>query len=177
MPPLTPLRPKSTPISTPSFATTTLTINLPCALCFPPSSTYRNSPGDYPAALKTVDALRDLEEKPAAKLTTGLFARARLQAAIDTQSTSGPAYEQAFRKHYREAIDPLPWDVVQDDIKASYAGSRVYTKSAAIGQVKTELDPAVQKSGALDNPEAWDLISTRNRSVSPSRWALLAAKS
>jgi hypothetical protein len=32
--------------------------------------------GYYPSALKTVDALRDLEEKPAAKLTTGLFARA-----------------------------------------------------------------------------------------------------
>jgi subtilisin family serine protease len=116
----------------------------------------------YPSALKTVDALRDLEEKPAAKLTTGLFARARLQAAIDTQSTSGTAYEQAFRKHYKDAIDPLPWDVVQDSIKASYAGSRVFTKAVAIGQVKTDLDPAVQKSGALDNSEAWDLVSTRN---------------
>src|SRR5580693_9671129 len=28
--------------------------------------------GFYPGALKTVDALRDLEEKPAARLTTGL---------------------------------------------------------------------------------------------------------
>ena len=118
--------------------------------------------GYYPSALKTVDALRDLEEKPAAKLTTGLFARARLQAAIDTQSTSGPVYEQSFRKHYRDAIDPLPWDVVQDGIKASYAGARVFTKAVAIGQVKTDLDPAVQKSGGLDNSEAWDLVSTRN---------------
>jgi subtilisin family serine protease len=118
--------------------------------------------GYYPGALKTVDALHDLEEKPAAKLTTGLFARARLQAAIDTQSTTGRAYEQAFSRHYREAIDPLPWDVVQDNIKASYAGSRVFTKSVAIGQVKTDLDPAVQKSGSLDNAEAWDLVSARN---------------
>ena len=118
--------------------------------------------GFYPSALKTIDALRDLEEKPAAKLTTGLFARARIQAAIDTQSTSGTAYEQAFSKHYKEAIDPLPWDVVQDTIKASYAGSRVFTKAVAIGQVKTDLDPAVQKSGALDNSEAWDLVSARN---------------
>jgi subtilisin family serine protease len=118
--------------------------------------------GYYPGALKTVDTLRDLEEKPATKLTTGLFARARLQAAIDTQSTTGRAYEQAFSRHYREAIDPLPWDVVQDNIKASYAGSRVFTKSVAIGQVKTDLDPAVQKSGSLDNAEAWDLVSARN---------------
>ncbi len=118
--------------------------------------------GEYPAALKTVDSLRALEEKPSAKLTTGLLVRAFLQAAIDTNSASGTAYEQAFSTHYREAIDSLPWDVVQDNIKASYAGSRVFTKAVAIGQIKTDLDPAVQKSGSLDNSEAWDLISARN---------------
>lgn len=118
--------------------------------------------GEYASALQTVEALRALEEKPAAKLTTGLFARARLHAAIDTNSTSGPDYEQAFARHYKQAVDPLPWDVVQDNIKASYAGSRVFTKAVAIGQIKTDLDPAVQKSGSLDNSEAWDLISARN---------------
>lgn len=118
--------------------------------------------GQYAAALQTVEALRAIEEKPAAKLTTGLYARARLHAAIDTNSTGGAAYEQAFAKHYKLAVDPLPWDVVQDTIKASYAGARVFTKPAAIGEVKTELDPAVQKSGSLDNAEAWDLVSARD---------------
>ena len=118
--------------------------------------------GEYASALQTVEALRALEEKPAAKLTTGLFARARLHAAIDTNSTRGPAYEQAFARHYKQAIDTLPWDVVQDNIKASYASSRVFTKAVAIGQIKTDLDPAVQKSGSLDHSEAWDLISARN---------------
>ena len=118
--------------------------------------------GEYQAGLQTVDALRALQQKPAAKLVAFLYPQARLQAATDTHTTHGPAYEQAFIKHYKEAIDPLPWDVVQDDTKASYASSRLYTKSAAVGFVKTELDPAVQKSGALDNQEAWELISARN---------------
>jgi subtilisin family serine protease len=118
--------------------------------------------GEDAAALQTVEALRALEEKPSAKLTTGLFARARLHAALDTTTTSGPDYEQAFVRHYKQAIDPLPWDVVQDTIKASYAGSRVFSKAIAIAEVKTDLDPAVQKSGSLDNSEAWDLVSARN---------------
>ena len=118
--------------------------------------------GEYEDALKTVEALRALQEKPSAKLTTGLFARATLQAAIETKAMSGPAFDEAFTKHYREAIDALPWDVVQDSIKRSYRSSRIYTNSSALGEVKTDLDPAVQKSGALDNLEAWDLISTRN---------------
>ena len=116
--------------------------------------------GENQAALETVEALRALEEKPASKLTTGLFARARLQAAIESKSTSGPAFVQAFTKFYGEAINSLPWDLVQDSMKASYASSRIYTKGVALGGVKTDIDPAVEKSGTLDNLEAWELIST-----------------
>ncbi len=117
--------------------------------------------GENEDALKTVEALRALEEKPSAKLTTGLFTRAALQAAIDTKTTNGPAFDHAFSEHYRDAIDSLPWDVVQDSVKSSYRSSRIYTKSVAIGEVETELDPAVKKSGALDNLEAWELVSVR----------------
>lgn len=117
--------------------------------------------GQYQAALETVNALRAMQEKPAAKLTTGLFYRAALQSAIDTKSVTGPTFEQTVTKQYSESINPLPWDVVQDTIRSSYAGSRVYTKSVAHGSVKTDLDPAVQKSGALDSVQAWSLISRR----------------
>jgi subtilisin family serine protease len=118
--------------------------------------------GDFHGALESVNAVRALEEKPSARLTSGLFARARLQAAIDSGAESGAAYERAFANHYREAIEPLPWEVVQDDIKASYAGARVTTRAALIGQVKTDIDPAAAKSGAVDNIESADLVETRN---------------
>jgi subtilisin family serine protease len=118
--------------------------------------------GEYQSGLQTVEALRALQQKPAAKLLAFLYPRARLQAALETKMTHGAAYEQAFTKYFREAIDPLPWDVVQDSMKASYAGTRLYTKAVAVGNVETELDPAVQKSGALDNQEAWELVSARN---------------
>jgi hypothetical protein len=118
--------------------------------------------GEYDAGLQTIEALRALEEKPSSKLTSGLFARARLQAAKDTGARAGAAYEQAFRKRYRESIEALPWDVVQDRIKESFAYSRINSRGATLGEVKTELDPAVLKSGTLDKVEAWELISARN---------------
>ena len=117
--------------------------------------------GDYPGGLKTIVELRALEEKPAAKLLSGLFARARLQAAIDAGGESGPAYEAAFRKHYAAAIAPLPWAVVQDSIKSGYGYSLIASRAATLASVTTELDPAVAKSGALDAGEAWDLVDTR----------------
>jgi hypothetical protein len=138
-----PLRPKSAPTSTQSFAITLSRTELRCELCFRSSSIYSNSPGEHQAALQTIDTLRSLQEKPAAKLISFLYPQAMLQAAIETHTNRGPAYEEAFTKHYSEAIDSLPWDVVQDDAKEDYAGSRLYTKPVAVAYLTTDLDPAV----------------------------------
>ncbi len=118
--------------------------------------------GNVHGSLETVEAVRRLEEKPSAKLTSGLYAQARLQAAIDTGAEAGPAYDQSFAKRYGELIEPLPWDVVQDDVKASYASARLLTRSLLIGRVKTDIDPAALKSGSVDNGEAADLIEARD---------------
>jgi subtilisin family serine protease len=117
--------------------------------------------GEYKPALQTLEQLRSEQEKSSAKLTTGVYERAWLQAAIDANSTSGPAFDESFRKHASEVIDALPWDVVQDDIKQLYGIARIYTATMAIADAKTELDPAVQRSGALDNHQAWQLLFDR----------------
>ena len=93
-----------------------------------------------------------LQEKPAAKLTSGIVSRAILQAAIETKNISRPACEEAFRRYALDAVNGLPWDIVQDDIKGTYAVSRVYTQSVALAAVKTDLDPAVQKIGSARQP-------------------------
>ena len=117
--------------------------------------------GDYKAALETVKALRALEDKPSARLTTGLFAESELKAAIEANSTSGSAYEQAFTKSYGDAVNKLPWDVVQDTMKAAWAGAKLRTKASLIAFVKTEIDPAAEKSKALNGEEAADLIAVK----------------
>lgn len=133
--------------------------------------------GEYQLALSTLEHLRAEQEKPSSKLTTGIYERAWLQAAIGTKSASGQAFDDSFRKHASEAINALPWDVVQDDIKQLYAIARIYAPAMAIAEVKTELDPAVQKSGALDNHQAWQLISDRYgvRILVPMRQPLVDA--
>src|SRR5215470_9951008 len=117
--------------------------------------------GDYKGALETVKTLRALEDKPAARLTSGLFAEAELKAAIETNSTTGTAHEQAFTKSYGDAVNNLPWDIVQDTMKAAWAGAKLRTKASLIAFVKTEIDPAAEKSKALNGEEAADLIAVR----------------
>jgi subtilisin family serine protease len=117
--------------------------------------------GEYPEALATVKQIRDLEDKPAARLTSGIFTEAVLKAAIETKSASGAGFEQAFAKEYADAVNPLPWDVVQDTMKAGWSRAKLASKAGLIGFVKTELDPSVEKSKALNNDEAWELIAVR----------------
>ena len=118
--------------------------------------------GDYKGGLATIDSLRELQEKPASKLLNGLFEKARLEAAIETGSHSGSAYETSVERRYQVAVDSRPWDVVQDPIKAGYARAQVASRSTVIGNIKTHIDPAIEKSGALDNQQAWEIIGDRN---------------
>ena len=117
--------------------------------------------GDFSGALETVRAIRALEDKPAARLTSGLFTESLLNAAIATKGTSGAAFEQAFVSSFQVAVENLPWDVVQDGMKVSWAQAKLASKAGLIGMVKTEIDPAVEKSKALNNDEAWTLIAVR----------------
>jgi len=121
--------------------------------------------GEYSAGLETVKKLRALEEKPAARFITGLFAESELHAAIETKSTNGAAYEQAFTKSYTEAVNKLPWEVVQDSMKAAWAGARLRTKASLIALAKTEIDPAAEKSKALNGEQAATLVAIRRALV------------
>ncbi len=117
---------------------------------------------DNSAALGTLEQLRSLQEKPEAKLTTGLGARAQLEAFLETKSTHGAAFDQAFTKRYRQGVDSLPWNLAEDWARRSYVDARIHSKSVALASVMTDIDPAVEKSGALNNAEAWTVVETRD---------------
>jgi subtilisin family serine protease len=118
--------------------------------------------GENQLALQTLASLLKLAGKPADNLEKRVVAKPLLQAAIETHGASGPAFAQAFRKYCRAAWDALPWDSVRDAAKSVLAHSGTFNSAALIGQVKAAFDPAVQKSGVLDNGQAWELIRMRN---------------
>src|ERR1700690_1478476 len=118
--------------------------------------------GENQLALETIESLLKLGEKPTDSLETKVAIKPALQAALETNSTSGPAFDRAYRKYFREASVALPLDVGWDTARNVIAGSTVFTSAALIGEVKADFDPAIQKSGVLDNRQAWALIHDRN---------------
>jgi len=117
--------------------------------------------GDIQGALATSNRIRDLQTKPAAKLTSGLLTRAMAKAHQESGATSGPAYEQAFQKSFAAEIDALPWGPTQDTVKGMRTSFELLSPSLLQGSAKENLDPQVAKTGALDLPGAESLIGMR----------------
>jgi subtilisin family serine protease len=117
--------------------------------------------GETADALKTIATLRDLQQKPDLKLTVGLFDEAILNARQQTNATSGPEYEAAIESAYKEAVTALPWDVVQDTVKSARSVSDLLTSSFVIGRAQENLQPQVDRSGALDLQGFFRLLDYR----------------
>ena len=117
--------------------------------------------GDTQGALDSVDKLRELQDKPDAKLMTGLQIRSMIAAQKATGQTAGPAYVDAFQKSYAEALKPLPWAVVGTRIKEAKSSAEIVTEALILGSVQAGIEPALAKSHQLSNDLAWGLIGDR----------------
>jgi subtilisin family serine protease len=117
--------------------------------------------GDAKGALATLDQLRDLQDKPASKLTSGLTTRAILEAGQESGSTAGPAFEKAFQQHFTQAVNALPWAAAQDTVKEMRTSFQIISSGLLVGSAKANLDPQVAKTGGLDLPGAEGLVGMR----------------
>ena len=117
--------------------------------------------GDAKGALATTDQIRDLQDKPEAKLTSGLMTVAMIKAYQETGSAAGAAYDQAFQKHFAAEIDALPWAITQETVKSMRSGFELLSPSLLAGSAKENLDPQVAKTGGLDLPGAEALLGMR----------------
>ncbi|MDO7844038.1 S8 family serine peptidase [Sphingomonas immobilis] len=113
------------------------------------------------AGLATIAQVRALQDKPDAKLTSGLRTEAILKARIATGASSGPAYEKAYADTYTAALTALPWAVVANTIKETKSNTQVLSASLAEGVVKSDIEPAVAKEGAISDRLVGGLLWAR----------------
>ena len=108
------------------------------------------------AALDTVHKLRKLEDKPDAKLTSGL----RIEAWLQTRLAHGDIAHD-FASRYAALVAPLPWPVVGNTMKNAKSGDETTSAGLIEGAVQTDLDPGAAKTHTLSNSAAWSLIGAR----------------
>jgi subtilisin family serine protease len=112
-------------------------------------------------ALRRLDEVRALEDKPAQKLMSGLALRAMLEARATYEDRTSPEYRRQVYKLIRESLDTLPFEVVQNEIKGAKAGYELLSEGVIIGRLRSVFDPVVQKTGSLSSDLADQLPAVK----------------
>lgn len=115
----------------------------------------------YEAALAKIAQIRGLEDKPAAKLTTGLLAEAYIKTRRGGDFASEAAFQAAFEKNYAAALAALPWEVVADNIKSAKGSAEITSAALILGSLESSLQPGVDKTGSVSGDVANTLVSAR----------------
>ncbi len=129
--------------------------------------------GDDAAAARQVAIVREMQEKPSAKLTSGRITEALIAAR---QGPPGE-FQATLQGHLQSALDGLPWDVVQDDLQGTKAYLEYVSEGLVVGSLETSLDPPAAESGTLSQQLAENILGAAYTltSILPNRGALHAA--
>jgi subtilisin family serine protease len=118
--------------------------------------------GRYDAALAGIQRRRELQDKPASKLTTGLFeepAVAALRACGG--DPANPTYRETFRRELIAKVDELPWGVVRDEVEQLRGMLQLFGENVIMGLIETQMQPGVDKTGELGDELAMQLVNIR----------------
>lgn len=116
----------------------------------------------YDDALKRVEKIRELEDKEATRLVTGLTTKAFIAARRETgKNVDDPTMRAAFQRHLANAVEKLPWDIVQDEIKQSKGMAEILSETVVMGLVGGQFDPIVAKSGKISSDIAGRVVGMR----------------
>lgn len=101
--------------------------------------------GDLRGAQKFLREARAQQEKAADKLTTGVA----MENILETRIRGGSLDEQ--RARLRAALESawggMPWSVVGDNLDGAKSAFELMARNAAIGAVRTTMDPAAKNLG------------------------------
>lgn len=115
--------------------------------------------GNYDKALQRLEQIRELEAKPATKLTTGNL----LASVIEARQMDLPSekdYREAFKEIYTQRIQKLPYEIVGDNIKSAKGSAEIVTKALLMGSIESQIQPGLDKTGSISGDVAQALISS-----------------
>jgi hypothetical protein len=114
----------------------------------------------YDRTLARIEEIRLLQDKPADKLLSGLRLKAMTLAAR-ANGPSGEAYRCAVAQTMQRELAPLPYAVIENDIKGGKAGAELMGETLILGRVREVMQPIVDKNGVLSSEFAPGVVAAR----------------
>jgi subtilisin family serine protease len=104
-------------------------------------------------ALAASQRARELQEKPALKLLTGL----QLRAIVAARKGPADRRTETFAAALRKDLAAMPWEEIQADLKEMKAGLEIQSRNLVEGVVEEQLDPAA-KGGSIPREVAVEAV-------------------
>lgn len=115
---------------------------------------------DYDTAVERVARIRALETQAAGRLASGLTTEA-IVAARRQAPGDETGYSAAFRDELLRRLRALPWNVIENQIKAAKADADTFTENVLRAFVRQRLDPIVAHSGEISAEVAQQIVTAR----------------
>ena len=119
--------------------------------------------GNYDSALARAARIKGLQEKPAEKLLSGMQLRAMVDAQRKEGSATSPAYRSEVGRLIAADLAPLPYDVIQNEVKEAKESAEIASEALMLGYVRNVIQPTVDKTGTLSSDLAPAIINARFR--------------
>jgi hypothetical protein len=116
--------------------------------------------GDYETALQRIYRVRELHDKTASRLTSGLVTEAMIRA-YQAAGPDGKLDKDVFMRYFAQAVDTLPWEIVQENIESLKGQMDIISDNFILGLIQGQFDPVVEKAGHISNDIAEHVISMR----------------
>lgn len=128
------------------------------------------------AALATIEQLRSHEDKNEARLITGLAPQAFLEARMADGTAPGTC-PKSFEEIYAKKLNALPWATVGVAETRLKGLAQVANSNFIIGMTAQNIEPTLDRSHALSNLPAWQLMAARTNMdvIVPCRTQIFAA--
>lgn len=115
--------------------------------------------GDADTARSIGRTIRELEQNPARKLTSGLIEDA--VAAAIMAADAPESRTEAFRTALQARLDTLSWDSARNEILQLKNAADVLTGDLIVGLVQSSMDPVHEQAGAIGAAMAAQLVRMR----------------
>jgi len=116
--------------------------------------------GRYDSALSRAEQVRQLQDKPADRLMSGLRLRVMSQAAMKHPRDS-EAYRKAVAEGLARELSAMPFTLVSNDIRELKVSSELVGEALLLGPVREVMQPIADKSGVISADLAHGIVGRR----------------
>ena len=121
--------------------------------------------GNLDGAAKRAEHVRELQDKPADKLMSGLQLRAMIAAQRKVGNHESDAYRQETGRLIAADLAKMPYGVVQNEVREAKASAEIMSEALTLGYVRNVIQPTADKAGALSSDLAPAVVNAKYRLV------------